>query len=131
MERLLAAGALDAAYTPLYMKKNRPAVMLTVICRVEDGDALAQLLLSESNTLGVRMQHTQRRKAQRARQTIETPFGKMEVKVKLLGGRVISAAPEYEECRRIAFERALSLEEVYEVARQAIDRTIIQREKKN
>lgn len=125
MERLLAAGALDAAYTPLYMKKNRPAVMLTVICRVEDGDALAQLLLSESNTLGVRMQHMQRRKAQRAQQSIETPFGKMQVKVKLLGGRVISAAPEYEECRRIASERSLPLEEVYEVARQAIKRAII------
>jgi len=125
MERLLSAGALDVAYAPLYMKKNRPAVMLTVICRVEDGDALAQLLLSESNTLGVRMQHMQRRKAQRVRQTIETPFGKMQVKVKLLGGRVISAAPEYEECRRIALEQALPLEEVYEVARQAIQRAII------
>ena len=125
MERLLASGALDAAYTPLYMKKNRPAVMLTVICRVEDGDALAQLLLSESNTLGVRMQHMQRRKARRVQQTIETPFGKMQVKVKLLGGRVISAAPEYEECRRIASEQSLPLEEVYEVARQVIQRAII------
>jgi pyridinium-3,5-bisthiocarboxylic acid mononucleotide nickel chelatase len=125
MERLLAAGALDVAYTPLYMKKNRPAVMLTLICRVEDGDALAQLLLSESTTLGVRMQHMQRRKTQRVQQTIETPFGKMQVKVKLLGGRVISAAPEYEECRRIASEQSLPLEEVYEVARQAIQRAII------
>jgi uncharacterized protein (TIGR00299 family) protein len=131
VERLLAAGALDVSYTPLYMKKNRPAVMLTLICRVEDGDALAQFLLSETDTLGARIQQTQRRKAQRAQQSIETPLGSMQVKVKLLGGRVISAAPEYEECRRIAFERALSLEEVYEVARQAIDRTIIQREKKN
>lgn len=125
MERLLAAGALDVAYTPLYMKKNRPAVMLTLICRVEDGDALAQLLLSEATTLGVRMQHMQRRKAQRIQQFIETPFGIMQVKVKLLGGRVISAAPEYEECRRIASERSLPLEEVYEVARQAIQRAII------
>ena len=125
MERALAAGALDVAYTPLYMKKNRPAVMLTLICRVEDAEALAQLLLSEANTLGVRMQHMQRRKAQREQRTVETPFGKMQAKVKLLGGRVISVAPEYEECRRIAMERALPLEEVYEVARQAIQRTII------
>lgn len=125
MERLLTAGALDVTYTPLYMKKNRPAVKLTLICRVEDGDALAQLLLTESNTLGARMQHMQRRKAQRVQQTIETPFGKMQVKVKLLGGRAISAAPEYEECRRIASERSLPLEEVYEVARQAIQRAII------
>ena len=125
MERLLAAGALDVAYSPLHMKKNRPAVLLTVICRMEDGDALAQLLLSEANTLGVRMQHMQRRKARRAQQSIETPFGKMLVKVKLLGERVISAAPEYEECRRIAQEQSLPLEEVYEVARQAIQHAII------
>lgn len=130
LERLLAAGALDASYTPLHMKKNRPAVMLTLICRVEDGDALARLLLSESNTLGVRMQQMQRRKAQRAQQSIETPFGKMQVKVKLLGGRVISAAPEYEECRRIAEEQSLPLEEVYEVARQVIQHAIISVEDK-
>jgi uncharacterized protein (DUF111 family) len=130
MERALAAGALDVAYTPLQMKKNRPAVMLTLICRIEDEEALARFLLSETNTLGVRMQHMQRRKAQREQRTIETPFGAMQVKVKLLGGRVISAAPEYEECRRIAMERALSLEEVYEVARQAIQRTIIVAENK-
>ncbi len=125
MERLLAAGALDVAYTPLHMKKNRPAVMLTLICRVEDGEALAQLLLSEASTLGARMQQMQRRKAQRAQRSIETPFGKMLVKVKLLGERVISAAPEYEECRRIAQEQSLPLEEVYAVARQAIQHAII------
>ncbi|HVB75395.1 MAG TPA: nickel pincer cofactor biosynthesis protein LarC [Ktedonobacteraceae bacterium] len=128
MERLLVAGALDVAYTPLHMKKNRPAVMLTLICRVEDGDALAQLLLSETSTLGVRIQQMQRRKAQRAQQYIETPFGKMLVKVKLLGGHVISAAPEYEECRRIAREQSLPLEEVYEVARQVIQHAIILKE---
>ena len=130
MERLLQVGALDVSYTPLSMKKNRPAVMLTLICRVEDGDALAQLLLSEASTLGVRMQQMQRRKAQRAQQSIETPFGKMLVKVKLLGGRVISAAPEYEECRRIASEQSVPLEEVYEVALQAIQRVIISVEDK-
>ncbi|MGH2497377.1 MAG: nickel pincer cofactor biosynthesis protein LarC [Ktedonobacteraceae bacterium] len=130
MERLLAAGVLDASYTPLHMKKNRPAVMLTLICRVEDGETLAQLLLSEAETLGVRMQQTQRRKAQRVQQSIETPFGKMQVKVKLLGGRAISAAPEYEECRRIALEQSLPLEEVYEVARQVIQHAIISVENK-
>ncbi|GAC1519122.1 MAG: nickel pincer cofactor biosynthesis protein LarC [Ktedonobacteraceae bacterium] len=129
MERLLAAGALDASYTPLQMKKNRPAVTLSLICRVEDGESLARLLLSECSTLGVRIQQSQRRKAQRAQQYIETPFGKMLVKVKLLGGHVISAAPEYEECRRIALERSLPLEEVYEVARQAIQSVIIRTEK--
>ncbi len=125
MERALAAGALDVAYTPTQMKKNRPAVMLTLICRVGDAEALARLLLSEANTLGVRMQHMQRRKARREQRTIETPFGTMQVKVKLMGNNIISAAPEYEECRRISIERSLPLEEVYEVARQAIQHAII------
>ena len=125
MERLLAAGALDASYLPLQMKKNRPAVLLTIICRVEEGDALAQLLLSETSTLGLRLQQVERRKAQRTQQDIETPLGIMTIKVKRLGDRIISAAPEYEECRRIALERSMPLEEVYEVARQVIKNTII------
>ena len=125
MERLLAAGALDVSYLPLQMKKNRPAVLLSVICRVEDGDALAQWLLSETSTLGLRLQQVERRKAQRTQQDIKTPLGIMTIKVKRLGDRIISAAPEYEECRRIALERSMPLEEVYEVARQVIKNTII------
>jgi len=125
MDRLLAAGALDVSYIPMQMKKNRPAVMLTIICRPEEGDAMAQLLLSETSTLGVRMQQVQRLKAQRTQQQIETPLGTLLVKVKRLGSRIISASPEYEECRRIALERGISLEEVYEVARQAIEMNLL------
>jgi pyridinium-3,5-bisthiocarboxylic acid mononucleotide nickel chelatase len=125
LERLLAAGALDASYTPLHMKKNRPGVLLTVIAREEDGEALARLLLAESETLGVRMQHVQRRKAQRAQQLIETPLGPLSVKIKRLGEQVISAAPEFEDCRRIALECNLPLAEVYELAREIIAKTII------
>jgi uncharacterized protein (TIGR00299 family) protein len=125
MERLLNAGALDVSFLPLQMKKNRPAVMLTVICRVEDGEAMARLLLSETSTLGVRVQQIQRLKAQREQVTIETPLGSVQVKVKRLGKRIISAAPEYEACRRIALERNMPLAEVYELARQAIQESII------
>src|SRR5438270_4668133 len=73
MDRLLAAGALDVSYSPLQMKKNRPAVLVTVICAVEQGNSLAQVLLRETSTLGVRIQHMQRLKAQRSQQRIETP----------------------------------------------------------
>jgi uncharacterized protein (TIGR00299 family) protein len=125
LDRLLAAGALDACYTPLQMKKNRPAVLLTVIACQEDGEALAALLLAETGTLGVRMQHMQRRKARREQRTIETPLGPLTVKVKLLGKQVIGAAPEYEDCQRLAQEHHLPLAEVYELAREAIKRTII------
>lgn len=125
MERLLAVGALDVSYIPMQMKKNRPAVMLTIICRPEDGDAMAELLLSETSTLGVRIQQVQRLKAQRSQQQIETPLGPLMIKVKRLGSRIISASPEYEECRRIALERGMSLEEVYDVARQAIEMNVL------
>ena len=121
MDRLLAAGALDVSYTPIQMKKNRPAVMVTVICQVEESDLMARLLLSESSTLGVRISQVQRLKAQRTFERIETPIGPMSIKVKRLGTRVLSATPEYEECQRLALERGIPLEEVYEVARHAIE----------
>src|SRR6266849_5251286 len=127
MDRLLAAGAFDVSFTPIQMKKNRPAVMVKVICRVEEGDAMAQLLLSESSTLGVRISQVQRFKAQRTFEQIETPIGPMLIKVKRLGARIISATPEYEECQRLAQERDLPLEEVYNVARQVIETTLIKR----
>ena len=120
MEKLRGAGALDVSYTPIQMKKNRPAVMVSLICAVEDGDRLAQVVLRESSTLGVRIQQTQRLKAQRTQERINTALGTIVVKVKRLGSRIISASPEYEECRRIAMERNMPLEEVYAVVQQAI-----------
>ena len=125
MDRLLSAGALDVSYTPIQMKKGRPAVMVSVICQVEEGDAMAGLLLSESSTLGVRISQAQRLRAQRTFENIETPLGSLQVKVKRLGGRIISASPEYEECQRLAHEKGLSLEDVYEVARHVIETALI------
>ena len=130
MERLMAAGAYDVSYIPLQMKKNRPAVQVTIISTLQAGDAIARLLLTESSTLGVRMQQVQRLKAQRSNEMIETPFGPMLAKVKRLGPRILSASPEYEECRRVAEEQHLPLNEVYEVARQAIEEAIIHKETK-
>jgi pyridinium-3,5-bisthiocarboxylic acid mononucleotide nickel chelatase len=120
MDKLFSAGALDVNYTPIQMKKNRPAVMLTIICRVEEGYALSELLLSESSTLGVRISQVQRVKAQRTIEHIETPFGLISMKVKRLGDRIISASPEYEDCQRIALEKGIPLEDVYDVARRVI-----------
>ncbi|MEO8974101.1 MAG: nickel pincer cofactor biosynthesis protein LarC [Ktedonobacteraceae bacterium] len=125
MERLLASGALDVSYTPVQMKKNRPAIMLSVICSPENGDALAMLLLGETATLGVRIQQMQRLKAQRSSRQIDTPLGPILVKIKRLGNRIISSAPEYEECQRIANGRGVPLIEVYDVAQQAIKNGII------
>ena len=120
MDKLFAAGALDVNYTPIQMKKNRPAVMLTIICQVEEGKALSELLLSESSTLGVRISQVQRVKAQRVSENLQTPFGSISMKVKRLGNRIISATPEYEDCQRIALEKGIPLEDVYDVVRQII-----------
>ena len=120
MDKLFSAGALDVIYTPIHMKKNRPAVMLTIMCQVEEGTAMSELLLSESSTLGVRISQVQRIKAQRVFERVETPFGPISMKVKRLGNRIISATPEYEDCQRIALEKGIPLEDVYDVARQVI-----------
>ena len=120
MDKLFSAGALDVNYTPIQMKKNRPAVMLTIICGVEEGYALSELLLRESSTLGVRISQVQRVKAQRTIEHIETPFGLISMKVKRLGDRIISASPEYEDCQRIAQEKGIPLEDVYDVTRRVI-----------
>jgi uncharacterized protein (TIGR00299 family) protein len=120
LDRLLAAGALDASFTPIQMKKNRPAVMVTVICAEEVTEMLATVLLRETSTLGVRIQPMQRLKAQRSQERIETPIGPILVKVKRLGSRIISAAPEYDECLRISQQQNMPLAEVYEVAQKSI-----------
>ncbi len=125
MDTLLLAGALDVSFTPLQMKKNRPATMVTVICSQEMGDVLAQVLLRETSTLGVRLQQMQRLKAQRTQERIETPLGTMLVKVKRLGAKVLSATPEFEDCQRIAREKNLPLAEVYEVAQHTLALAII------
>ena len=126
MERLFSAGALDVSYAPLQMKKNRPATQITVICSLEDGERFSQLLLYETSTLGVRIQQVQRRKAQRTQQQIVTPLGTMSVKIKRLGSHIISVAPEYEECKRIAQEQDLPLAQVYEVAQRTAQSIIIE-----
>ncbi len=124
MERLLTAGALDVSYTPMQMKKNRPAIMLMVVSPLEKGNELAYILLRETTTLGVRVQQVQRLKAQRDPQTIDTPFGPMLIKVKRLGTHIISAAPEYEECQRIAHEQNIPLADVYTITQNWIANTL-------
>ncbi|MEK7215718.1 MAG: nickel pincer cofactor biosynthesis protein LarC [Chloroflexota bacterium] len=112
-ERLLEAGALDAWFTPIQMKKGRPAVQLSVLGRPTDAATLAEIILRESGTLGVRTQRMQRWEAQRETVTFESSLGPATVKVKRLGGEVASIAPEYEVCRRLAASHRLPLAEVY------------------
>ena len=119
LEQALARGALDCYLTPVQMKKNRPGVLVTVLCRGEDREAMLDLLLAETPTLGARSYGVRRRALEREAVTVETEFGRIAVKVGRLRGRMVSATPEYEECRAAALKSGVSLREVQEAARAA------------
>ncbi len=112
MRRLLESGALDVSYTPIQMKKDRPAVRLSVIAAMEQAEALAALVLRESATLGVRLTRMPRLKARRDIETIDTPLGPCAVKLKREGERVLAVSPEYEDCASLASRAGLSLDVV-------------------
>ena len=120
MERLFEAGALDVYFTPIQMKKNRPGTLLGVISPPERAGQLAALVLAETTTLGVRMHRATRLIAERRRVTVETPYGPVRVKQKLLGDRAIGA-PEYEDCARLAREHGVPLADVYRATSLAAD----------
>ena len=117
LEQLLDAGALDAWFTPIMMKKGRPAVLLSALCRLEDTDRLIELLLRETSTLGVRRRVVERVIADRETVRVETPWGSVRCKVKRLEGVTISIKPEHDDCARIAREQGLPLEQVVNRAR--------------
>ena len=109
---LFKAGALDVALAPLQMKKQRPGVRLTVIAPVAAKEGLLARLFADSTTLGVRVMEVERVTARRWPETMETPYGPLEVKVMEYGGRR-RVLPEYESCRRMAEEQGLPLIEIY------------------
>jgi hypothetical protein len=115
LERLMDAGALDASLSPLQMKKNRPGSLLRVIARPEDQERLAQIVFAETSTLGLRVYAAERRVEERHIIEVETPFGKVRVKVSGSG----AFAPEYDDCRMIAEKTATPLVQVIAAANQA------------
>ena len=119
LTRLLSAGAMDVYFTPIFMKKNRPATMMSVIARKSDEAHLAQIILEETTTMGIRVIPVYRYEADRKMQTVETEFGEVPLKLKILNGSVIQASPEYDVCSRIAQERNVALIRVYQAALQA------------
>jgi uncharacterized protein (TIGR00299 family) protein len=118
MHRLLSAGALDVWFTPIQMKKNRPATKLSLLAPTADADSFAALLLRETPTLGVRAQTFFRYKAEREMRQVDTPWGRVRVKAKLLGKETVALSPEYDDCVRLAEEARVTLAEVMEAARK-------------
>ena len=112
-EELLRRGALDVWFTPIQMKKNRPAVTLSALCRPAMESSLVKVILEESSTLGVRVRHMKRYEAEREVIAVETSLGRARVKVKRVGDRIAGVSPEFEDCREIAQREELPLQEVY------------------
>jgi pyridinium-3,5-bisthiocarboxylic acid mononucleotide nickel chelatase len=115
-ERLLDAGALDVTMVPVYMKKDRPGFMLSVLAKVEDRDRLGDLLFAETTTIGLRMYTAQRRVLERSWREVDTVHGRVRIKVASENGVVRNAAPEYDDCRRIALEKGVPLKDVVQQA---------------
>jgi len=116
MDKALAAGALDVFHTPIQMKKNRPGVMLSVLCAPADADRLSRLLLESTTAFGVRRTDAQRLKLDREIVTLKTVFGRVEVKIGRLGGRVVSASPEFESCKCAAAKAKVPVRRVLTAA---------------
>lgn len=113
MEAAFAAGALDVWMTPIYMKRNRPAVMLSALAPPGCADAVTEAFLRNSTTLGVRRTLRTRTCLPRQTATVETAYGRVTVKLGRLGGRVVTAQPEYRECVDLARKAGVTVREVY------------------
>jgi pyridinium-3,5-bisthiocarboxylic acid mononucleotide nickel chelatase len=117
MERLFVAGALDVYLTPVIMKKSRPGVVLVALCPPALAPTLARILFEESTTIGVRWTAYQRARLPREMVTLPTSLGTVTFKVARLDGQVITVTPEFDEIRRLARDKGLSVREALERAR--------------
>jgi pyridinium-3,5-bisthiocarboxylic acid mononucleotide nickel chelatase len=116
VERALAAGALDIFSTPVQMKKNRPGQLVTLLCDPAETERIIDLVFSETTTIGVRTYQVRRRTLDRESIPIETPLGEVRMKVSRLNGTILNAAPEYEDCQRIAAQKGVPLKQVLAIA---------------
>ncbi len=116
LEKALAAGALDVYSTPVQMKKNRPGMLVTVLCKPEDEPKFHEMFFAETTTLGVRAYTAERRVLARQWETVDTNFGEVRIKVARLNGHIRQASPEFEDCRKLAEAQNVPLQKVMDEA---------------
>jgi uncharacterized protein (TIGR00299 family) protein len=121
IERLWEADALDVYSTPIQMKKNRPGVVVSVLCEPTEVENIEAILFAETTTLGVRRWLVSRRKLDRQAHSVATPWGAVEGKLAVVPGRSPAFSPEFESCRQVAIEHRVPLRIVMEAARRAFD----------
>jgi hypothetical protein len=122
VEKAMNEGALDVFHTPIQMKKNRPGVLLTVLCDEAEADRFTELMLRETSAFGVRRSFTERRKLKRQLATVSTDYGAITVKLGRLNKEVVQASPEFESCRKAAEKAGVPVKTVYEAALRAARR---------
>ena len=119
MDRLYAAGALEVYFAPVQMKKNRPGTLLTVLARPDQRQDLSAIVFRETTTIGIRYDEVTRERLDRESVTVHTPLGAVRFKVARLGGKVMNAAPEFEDCLRVASDRKIPVKDVQAAATKA------------
>lgn len=124
MDTLFAAGALDVYYTSVMMKKNRPAVKISVLVPPAKRDAVARILLTETSTFGVRFSEMDRMILDRQTLEVATPYGKVTVKVGSLDGEVVQCSPEYESCKQIARKRKIPVKKIYDTIQRLAEKKL-------
>lgn len=118
MEKLFAVGALDVFFSPIHMKKNRPAVKLNVLTPVSHLSQIMDVIFRESTSIGIRVQEIERYALEREIKEVKTPWGIVRVKLSYNGELLLNAAPEYEDCRKLASQNDIPIKEVYNTVRQ-------------
>ncbi len=111
-EKALASGALDVYTTPVQMKKNRPGTLLTLLCKPQDTNALMSLIFAETTTFGARAYTAQRRTLPRESVNVHTQYGDVRIKLSRVNGHVRHVAPEYDDCRKLAVEKNVPLQQI-------------------
>ncbi|MBI2529528.1 MAG: nickel pincer cofactor biosynthesis protein LarC [Candidatus Diapherotrites archaeon] len=117
MERLFSKGALDVFLTPIYMKKSRPAVKLSVLADANKLDDIVETIFNETSTFGVRISDVKRRKLNREIISVKTRYGAIRIKVGSMNGKIKGISPEYEDCKRAAIKHNVPLKAVYDEAK--------------
>jgi pyridinium-3,5-bisthiocarboxylic acid mononucleotide nickel chelatase len=112
LEKAMGAGALDVYTTPVQMKKNRPGTLLTVLCKPQDTHVLMSLVFAETTTFGARTYGAQRRTLPREFVSVATDYGTVRIKISRVNGRILHAAPEYDDCRKLAEAKNVPLQRV-------------------
>ncbi len=113
MDKLISEGANDVYYIPIYMKKNRPAIMLQILCHEEKLNKLKNIIFTETTTFGLRYFPLEVHRLERRFSSLNTTWGPVTIKEGLFQGKVVQRSPEYDDCKKISSKANIPLKDVY------------------